>query len=105
MMAEGHRLRRLQMGEAGHHGAGVLKRLFGERQLQIGELRVERVDRVAHPEPEIERDLVVARARGMQPPGGGADQIGEALLDIHMNVFERAREGESSGLDFGANLV
>ena len=33
MMAEGHRLRRLQMGEAGHHRAGMRQRLLGERAL------------------------------------------------------------------------
>jgi hypothetical protein len=37
----------------------------------------EAVDGLAHPEPEIERHLVVARARGVQPPGGRADQLGE----------------------------
>ena len=34
MMAEGDRLRRLQMGEAGHDGRGVTQRLLGERELQ-----------------------------------------------------------------------
>ena len=57
------------------------------------------VDRVAHPEPEIGRDLVVARARGVQPPGGRPDQLGEPALDIHVDVLERALEGELAGLD------
>ena len=46
-------------------GAGFL----GQRQLQIGEPAIELVDRVADPELEVEGDLVVARARRMQPPG------------------------------------
>jgi hypothetical protein len=33
MMAEGDRLRGLQMGEAGHYGRGMRKRLLGEREL------------------------------------------------------------------------
>ena len=37
MMAEGDGLGGLQMGEAGHHGAGVLMRLLGERKLKRGE--------------------------------------------------------------------
>ena len=69
MMAEGHRLRGLQMREARHHRAGVRKRLLGQRALKVGERRVERIDGVAHPQPEIGRHLVVARARGVQPPG------------------------------------
>ena len=77
------------------------QRLLGERQLQVGELRVERVDRVADPEAEIDRDLVVARARRVQPPGRRADQLGKPRFDVHVNVFERAREREGPGLDFG----
>ena len=69
MMAEGHRLRGLQMREAGHHRAGMRERLLGQRALKVGERGVERVDGVAHPQPEIGRHLIVARARGVQPPG------------------------------------
>ena len=97
MMAERHRLRRLQMGEARHHGGGVLERLFGQRALIAGKRRIDAVDRVAHPEPEIGRDLIVARARGVQPPGRRPDQVGEPALDIHMDVFERPLEGEFAG--------
>ena len=77
---------------------------FGQRPLQARDLKDQRVDRVAHPKPEVERDLVVARAGGVQPPGGGADDLGEPGLDIHMNVFERARERERPCLDFALDL-
>ena len=90
MMPERHRLRGLQMGEAGHHRAGVGERLGRQRALQADDLRVKRVKRVANPQFEVERDLIVARARGMQAPRDRADEVGEALLDIHMNVLERA---------------
>src|SRR6185437_6769128 len=59
MMAEGDRLGRLQMGEAGHDHGGALKRARGERPLQLRNLDDHAVDRVAHPEAEIEGDLVV----------------------------------------------
>ena len=65
---------------------------------------IERVDRVAHPEAEVDRDLVVARAGGVQPAGGGADDLGEPALDVHMDVLERAREGEGARLDFALDL-
>ena len=99
MMAEGDRLRRLQMGEARHHGAGMLQRFFGKRALVGRQRGVDPVDGVAHPEPEIGGDLIVARARGVQPPGGRPDQVAEPPLDIHMNVLERALEIELAGLD------
>ena len=99
-MAERHRLCALQMGEARHHGRGVFQPLFGERALIGGERGVDHVDGIAHPEPEIGGDLIVARARRVQPPRGRADQIGKPALDIHMNVLERALEVELAGLDF-----
>ena len=101
MVAERHRLRRLQMREARHHAGREGERLLGERRLQPGELPVEGVDRVARPEPHIGRDLVVARARGVEPPRRRADEVGEPLLDVHVDVFERPREREGAALDLG----
>ena len=99
MMAERHRLRRLQMGKARHDGIGVRQRLFGERLLIGGELRIDSVDCVAHPQPEIRRDLVVARPRGVKSAGSRPNQVGEAALNIHMNVLERALEREFTGFN------
>ena len=100
MMAEGHRLRRLHMGEAGHHSAGMRQRLLGERALIAGERGIKRVNGIAHPQPEIGRHLIVARARGMQPAGRLADQLGQPALHVHVDVFERPLERELAGLDF-----
>ena len=98
MMPERHRLRGLQMREARHDGRGVRQRLLGERLLIAGQRRVDVVDRVAHPELEVGRDLVVARTRGVQPPGRRPDQLGEPRLDVHMDVFERPLEAELARL-------
>ena len=57
------------------------------------------VDRVAHPQAEVGGDLVVAAACGVQAAAGLADAIGEAGLDVHVNVFERGVEREAAGLD------
>jgi hypothetical protein len=102
MMAERHRLRGLQMGEAGHRIGGVLGGALGQRAHQVGELRVEAVDRVAHPQAEIGRHLVVAAARGVQPLAGLADALGQPRLDVHVDVFERLGERERAALDLGA---
>ena len=53
----------------------------------------------SQPETQIGRDLVVARAGGVQAAGSRADQRGKPCLDIHVDVFERAVEGKAAGLD------
>ena len=70
-----------------------------ERAHHVGDLRRQPVDRIAHPEPEIQRDLVVAAARGMQAAAGLADPFGEPRLDVHVDVLERRVEHEAPGLD------
>ena len=100
MMPERHRLRGLQMGEAGHHGSGMFQRAGDQRLLERGQRRIGLVDRVADIEAEIGRDLVVARARGVQPARSRPDQLGKPALDVHVNVFERALEIERSLADF-----
>ena len=100
MVAECHRLRRLQMGKAGHHGCGMGQRLPRKRLLVFGQRDIDGIDGGANPKPEIGRHLVVARTGRVQTPGGRPDEIGEPALDIHMDVFERAAEAERAALDF-----
>ena len=104
-MAEGDRLGGLQVGVAGHDGGRVRVRLVDERRLQGAQLSVEAVDRLAHPEPEVGRDLVVARARRVQAPGRLADQLRQARLDVHVDVLERRLEGELTAFDLSRNRV
>ena len=96
MMPERNRLRGLQMGEARHHGVGVLQRPLHQRMLKRGQRRIGLVDGVADIEPKIGRDLIVARTRGVQPACGWPDQFAEPALDIHVNVLERTLEIEGS---------
>ena len=102
-MAEGHGLGGLQVGEARHHGVRMGLRLLGERLLEIGEAAIQAIDGVPDPQPEIERHLIVARARRVQSPGSLADHVGEAFLDVHVDVFKRAREGEGAPFDLRAD--
>ncbi len=99
VVAEGHGLRGLQMGKARHHRRGMLQGLLRQRLLIAVEGLVDGIDGRAHPQPEIGRDLVIARARGVQPPRGRPDQLGEPALHVHMDVFERPLELELAGLD------
>ena len=72
---------------------------IGQRAHHVGDLRRQAVDRVAHPQAEIGRHLVVAAARGVQPAAGLADALGQAGLDVHVDVFQRGIEREAAGLD------
>ncbi len=103
-MAERHRLGGLQMGEARHDAPRFLHRALGHGELQIGKLRLERVDLVADIETEVRRHLIIARARRVQAPGGRADELGKPGFDVHVNIFERARKLERAAVDLGADL-
>ena len=93
------------MREARHHRACVIECALSERLLQFAQLLIKRVDRVAHPQAEIECDLIIARARRVQPAGIGPNNVSEARFHIHMDVFERARKGEGARLDFVSDLL
>ena len=95
MMAEGDRLRGLQMREARHDGIGMRLGLGKQRALQREQSAVDSPAGRPHPEPEIRRYLVVARARGVQPAGGVARDLAEPRFDVEMNVFERGFENEA----------
>ncbi len=105
VMAEGDGLRRLQVGEARHDGAGIFLRAVDQRRLQIAQHGFEAIDLVAHPQPHVECHLVVARARGVQAPARWADQLGEPRLDVEMDVLELGRELELAALDLGTDLL
>jgi hypothetical protein len=77
----------------------MFERAIDERGLECGERGIGLVENVADIETEIGRNLVVARTRGVQPAGGGADQLGQAALDVHMDIFERALEREAALAD------
>ena len=96
MMPERNRLRSLQVGEAGHHGVGVLQRPRHQRILKCGQRGIGLVDGVADIQPKISRDLIVARTGGVQPSCRRPDQFAEPAFDIHVNVLEGTLEIEGS---------
>jgi hypothetical protein len=104
VVAEGDGLGGLQVGEARHRVCRVGGGAGGQRGHQVGELGIDPVDRVAHPEAEVGGHLVVAAAPGGQAPAGVADAFGEPGLDVHVDVFEGFAEREGPGLDLGGDL-
>jgi hypothetical protein len=99
VVAEGDRLRHLQVREAGHRRGGVLLGEVEQGGLVGLEQRLEPVDLLAQPEADVGGHLVVARAAGVQALAGVADQRGEALLDVEMHVLVVERPLELLGLD------
>ena len=87
------------MREPGHHGRRVLQCARRQRVLIRRERSIDVVQHVTDIKPEIGRNLIVARARGMEPPGGGADDLGQPALNVHMDVFKRPLECEFAAFD------
>ena len=78
-------------------------RLVEQRALAAATERAsDRVDLVAQPQAQVGRDLVVARARGVQALAGVADQRGEAALDVEVHVLGVERPAEAPGVDLAA---
>jgi hypothetical protein len=75
-----------------------------KRVLQRAQRRLGLIDRVAHPEAEIGRDLVVARARGVEPARRRPDRGRPAALGEHVDVLEREIVGHAVGFELGGDL-
>ena len=105
MVAKGDGLGHLQMGKARHDGFGMGGSLFSQGQLQVFQLPIEVIHAVADIEAEIRGNLVIARTRRVQASGGLTDNILQALLHIHVNVFQRCRKRELALFDLDLNLI
>src|SRR5437667_386970 len=62
---------------------------------------VDVAEHVKEIETLVEGDLVVARASGMELAPHRAGDLDEPALDVHVNVFELAPEGEAPALQLG----
>jgi hypothetical protein len=105
VVAEGHRLGDLEMGEAGHDAVGFalgeIEQAGGEAVDQADQF----VDGVAHVQAHVGGDLIVAAAAGVQALAGVADALGEPRLDVHVHVFQRLTPLEAAGGDVGGDVV
>ena len=99
VVGEQHGLRALQVRVAGHHRLRLAIREVDQRASQRPQARGGLVAGGAHEHPQIGRHLVVARARGVQPPRRFADAFGEGGLDVEVDVLAILAELEAPGLD------
>ena len=100
VMAEGYRLRHLQVRESRHDGFCMLFGQIEQRVAQALDRRCDRIDSRAQVEPQIGRHLIVARASGMKSLPGVSDERHQPLFDVEVDVLEIARPGELAALDF-----
>ena len=70
----------------------------------MDEAQNEPVDRVADPELDVGRHLVVAAAAGVQLAADVAELLGQGRLDVHVDVFPLQHEREPPLLDLGLDL-
>ena len=101
-----HRLGPLQVRVAGQDAR---RRRARQRptnaRCKLDQPRVDLVDRVADPEPQIGRDLVVAAAGGVQLAADVAEAVDQRPLDVHVDVFQFGAEREAALLNFLADLA
>ncbi len=102
-MREGDRLRRLHMGEARHDRINMRLGLLEQAALEFDDQFLRAAAGLAHPQPEIRRHLVVARARGVQAARGLArDLLSRASMLRWMSSSSRLKTNlpcKISGLD------
>ena len=73
--------------------------------MQGGEACFDLIDGVAHPEAEIGRDLIVARARGVESSGNRPDQFGQPRFGDHVNIFKVEIDGYAVRRIFGGDPI
>ena len=105
MVAESHRLGDLQVRVAGHDRGGFRLGAVDQRLLQIAHRGIDPIDRAAEPQPQVCRDLVVPRARGVQPSRRRPYELSQSGFDVHMDVLALVAEDKDPAFDFRLDLV
>ncbi len=104
VMRKAHRLRDLQVREAGQDGFGVALCHGQQRSLHLRQQGRQRIDLAAQPQPHVGGHLVVARAAGVQALAGITDERRQPRLDVQVHVFEFELPLETAGVDIGFDL-
>ena len=102
----------LQVGEGGHGVVALLGGHVDEGALGVGDFFEKDADGFAAPEADVEGDLVVAGAGGVEAAAGLADAVDEFGLDGHVDVFlgdvgvefagfDILEDGQEAGFDGG----
>src|SRR5437870_1330365 len=99
-MREKDRLSALQMGVTGHDNIDMLLGDLERRSLQRAKMRIDFGDLRLDVKPEIDRDLIVAAAGGVELRAGGPNSFRKRSLDIHVHIFKRLVPPEFASFNF-----
>lgn len=102
-MTEEDGLTALEVRVARHDDVLVGEGRGDEGALEIADEGEDGGDFGAAVEPDVEGDLVVAAAGGVEFGSGGADARGEGAFDVHVDVFEGRLPFEGTCVDVGAD--
>ena len=100
VMRKENRLRPLKMGIPWHNHALVAPGQTHQGSLHPSQAGHGIGDDLAGVEAHVQGDLVVAGTSGVQPPGRRANEVVQAPLDVHVQVFESGIPREVATLDF-----
>ena len=101
VVPEGDGLRPLQVGVAGHDGLGVLRRHVAEGFGEGFDLGGDFPHLVAEVQADVEGDLVVAAAGGVEALAGVAQAFGQLRLDEHVDVLRLHIKGKGAAVQVG----
>ena len=104
-MREVHRLRSLEVRVAGHRPPGVPRGQLAENRHQRAGQFDRSVAALADVEGDVGRDLVVARAPGVELAAHRPGDLGDPPLDRHVDVLVVGREREAVLAELGGDLV
>ena len=99
------RLRTLQMGVARHDRIQIFAALFDQRLHECADHGDDLLDLLFHIHTHIKRNLIVARAAGVQTLARVADALGQQLLDVHVDVLVVERELHLAVFDVFQNIL
>jgi hypothetical protein len=78
----------LQVGVARHDDLFILLRELEHGDLNGTYLCQDSFDLTLDEEAQIQRDLIVAAARGVQFPGHSSNPLCQSRFDIHVHIFK-----------------
>ena len=96
-----HRLRALPVRVTRQQIVHPVARARDQRAAELGEIDVQLVDCAQRPQSQVGRDLIVARATGVQLPRRRADLFVQQPLDQRVDVFVRGAHGGAVGEPLG----
>ena len=90
------------MGIRRHHNIAALLGQRDIRPAQVPQFLPDLQRAFAHPERQVQGNLIIAAAGGVELAAWLADAVGQRFFDDHVNVFEAFIEDKVAGLDVAA---